>query len=122
MRLFFENGVLSAYFDDEEGAILYTSDEGTPFTNQVGGYNCHHPIAKIWDIEPVSIQKNLQDHFTGPIYGGWCGPNEFKMESKAFIESQLEGFMLTENFENQEAWIHGIYNARKCIITWNNSD
>jgi hypothetical protein len=126
--------------------LIIEHPSGVRYTNQTGGYACHHPEVEGAFI-PIPDHRSeqayvLKKFFTGPKCKGWCydGIDE---ETARFVDKVLGQSRHTQSLqvnraklaESQEAWIHvtvrsdqepselwsGFENAVG-IITWENSD
>lgn len=126
-------------------AIIMLHEHGLTYTNQTGGYACHHPeavgslilldIGQYVEGEWRKIYKDIQDHFTGPKWGGWCSTiggedgSGIDEETAEFLDKKLYwgGFYDTSVCrellnQSEEAWIHVEVGDKPGILTWSNSD
>lgn len=125
---------------------------GVFFSNQTGGYACHHPqvegvFVPLMDREAPYCEalEELERYFTGEKYGGWCD-NGIDTETADFIDSLLATaiglqFIKVDRSmlaDSEEAWVHAIiypnqYEPRSpvvhgfedgvgAVLTWPNSD
>lgn len=125
--------------------LIVSHPSGVAFTNQVGGYACHHPV-----MEGVYIPLNRaelhqafdQYFFYGPKWQGHCyrGIDE---ETADVVDRLLASHPLTRGIvvdrsrlgASVEAWIHvtiapqddgddmwTAFAGRPAVLTWENSD
>ncbi len=115
---------------------------GVIYQGQVGGHYCL-PFQEEGVFVPLETHtfkesKELQDYFTGPKWGGWCGEG-IDDETADFIDRTLAPLRVDEFIkvdrsrlrESVEAWVYvdvptepylsGLTPC-KAILTWNNSD
>jgi hypothetical protein len=98
---------------DVEGFIIL-DDEGKLYTNQTGGVSCNHPTATgtfLFGSIPEEIQLLTLDK---------CYLDELEIMkiNHAFNMAGIP-FVATSG---EEAWLHGEYENKSAIATWENSD
>ncbi len=116
---------------------------GVVYQGQVGGHYClpfrEEGVFVPLETERFEESKALEDYFTGPKWGGWCGEGVDE-ETAAFIDRTLARLRFDEEFvkvdrarlhESVEAWVYvdvpkdlhfdGLTPC-KAILTWQNSD
>lgn len=127
-------------WDNESLGLIIACKSGVTYTNQVGGYACHHPeIEGVFAPLPGSINEKLEAFFTGPKWNGRCY-DEIDEETANFIDALLREVDLASSLcvdrerlgESCEAWIWvkismnsllwlGL-NEGAGVLTWENSD
>lgn len=136
-------------WDAKQFGLIVLRHSGVYFSNQTGGYACYHPIVEGVFIplgeEASNQEKELQGHFTGHKWAGWCCDG-IDGETADFIDSVMAKSDLTKDVtvdrarlkESHEAWVHvdfrntepygfgsvevSGFGICKGVLTWENSD
>lgn len=108
------------------GALLFDAPTGVTYTNQVGGYACHHPKIEGYCI-PIQIDKRSLDLIfvskLGPFQGHCC--NGITKEQAEYLNEYLPARVQIDpnRIERaEEAWLPIVYGGKPGILTWENSD
>ena len=122
--------------------LIFEYPSGVYYTNQTGGYACHHPVqegAFIVLDNSRGLNYKLEDYFTADKWGGHCYSG-IDVETADFIDDFLEGIYdllrvdRSRLAECEEAWIFVIVQrdeephypewsiGGRGVLTWNNSD
>ena len=127
--------------------LILLHDGGLEYTNQTGGYACHHPI-HIGSFLPFrqyfeeETADRLYEHFAGKDseYGGWCegGISETtadfldKMFENIFIKNERLDFRSLKVDRSlldhsEEAWVYTCLidkdgQKMDAVFVWSNSD
>lgn len=124
--------------DISEGLIL-SDENGRHYTNQTGGYACHHPVynGKLVELHFSEDFYTEVDVIFDGKYKGWCSTtplkniksgidlDDAKILNKIFEKFFPSHFIVDEELlgESEEAWIHVIdYRGIKGVLTFENSD
>ncbi len=127
-------------WDNESPGLIIACPSGVTYTNQVGGYSCHHPeLEGIFVPLRGSIAEKLNAYFTGPKWNGRCY-DSIDEETAGFIDSVLRDIDLGGSLcvnrekleESCEAWIWVKLSRNSLlwlgldegegVLTWENSD
>jgi len=130
--------------------LIITHPSGVTYANQTGGYACKHPKMEgvfVPLVNPeIDQQTALEDHFTGPKWGGHCYRG-IDAETADVVDAILANSTLTRRLkvnreklaDSEEAWVHvliasdeevegerfeeflGFFSGMG-VITWKNSD
>lgn len=126
---------------DVDSGIILKEKTGLFYTNQTGGYACHHPNCegKYIELELKNIDLLLSVIFEGS-YGGWCcvsGAGKSGLENDERSAEQIDYIMslyssILKQFkvdrdllrESEEGWVHIINHAtgEKAVFVFINSD
>ena len=123
---------MSSAKDVPDGVGIITIASGDLWTNQTGGYACHHPEERGTYDNLRPNKSNLNDllcnYFCGGKWNGWCC-NGIDIETKYFLDAVLDTVSRnwsvdTARFkESEEAWIYiKALNNKVGVLVWENSD
>jgi len=122
---------------DTNGLGLIIINKSTIYyTNQTGGYTCHHPEQEgtFVPLGDHTLAKLLYIYFTGPKHKGWC--NHIDSEDadyldRLFKKHEMDFIVLRDALKSsEEAWIYVIMTkdtksyqkGELAILVWENSD
>lgn len=138
IQLFYAGGV----------GLIPPWNSGVVYSNQTGGHGCRHPEMEGMYVplfpEGSSIEKTLEDMFTGQKWQGWCCEG-IDAQTADLIDAVLAEIDRTKGMkvnrdhleDSQEAWIHLTitdsrmapdfsllkgFGQQNAILTWSNSD
>ena len=94
--------------------IIIVHPGAKSWTNQTGGYACHHPVCEGYLIE---LDDSIND--AGFFVDGW----EIDIDkAQEYLNQAGVPFIINRDFPGEEAWVRGKFCGADAILTYGNSD
>ncbi len=127
--------------------LLVPYPTGVVYTHQCGGHGCRQEsvagcLVPLYDESKPTMEEELEQHFTGPPYNGWCD-NGINIDTAKWLNARLnlvkwdafdmlyvdgtklaqscEAFVFLRGIINQSGPLAGIQEML-AILIWPNSD